>query len=87
MNHEISIGELAGFIGSIMDVEIKIINKKERIRPIESEVDRLVCNNSKLLEYTPWQPNYSLEQGISEVINWMRDQDNLSYYKTEIYNV
>ena len=57
------------------------------MRPEISEVDRLVCDNSKLLKHTSWEPKYTLEQGITEVIEWMKNPNNLSHYKAEKYNV
>jgi len=69
MNAEISIIDLAGLIVNIMDKDVNIQSSEERTRPEESEVERLVCDNSKLLKQTSWKPKYTLEQGISEVID------------------
>ena len=87
MNSEISIGDLTNLIGELLDIKIKIKSSDERIRPSKSEVERLYCDNSKLLKHTSWKPRYSLKQGIKEVINWMKDPQNLSRYKSERYNV
>lgn len=87
MNSEISINDLANLISNLMDKNITIESSKERIRPEKSEVDKLVCDNSKLLKHTSWEPKYNLEQGITEVLEWMKNQNNLSHYKAEKYNV
>jgi NAD dependent epimerase/dehydratase len=87
MKAEISIGELAQLIANIMGVKLSIKATEERIRPKNSEVERLFCNNSKLLKHTSWKPNYTLEQGIAEVIKWMKNSDNLNYFKADRYNV
>ena len=87
MKSEISIGDLTELIASVMNVELKIKSIHERIRPEKSEVERLFCDNSKLLEYTSWKPNYSLKHGINEVIDWMKKSDNLNYFKADKYNV
>ena len=87
MNSEISIGDLAHKIANLMDTNVTISSSKERIRPENSEVERLVCNNSKLLKQTSWKPKYTLEQGINEVIEWMKIPENLSMYKATQYNV
>ena len=73
MKAEISIGQLAKLIASKMDVELSIKSIDERIRPGKSEVERLFCDNTKLSEYTQWKPNYSLEKGIVQVIEWMKN--------------
>ncbi len=85
MNHEISIGNLVKLIAELMDVDIKIEKDSTRIRPDESEVQRLICNNNKLLNNTNWRPKYDLERGLLETINWFKE--NISNYKPELYNV
>ena len=87
MNSEISMGDLAGLIGNLLDVNINIESSEKRVRPENSEVERLVCDNSKLLKTTRWKPNYTLEHGICEVIEWIKTTNNLSMYKAHKYNV
>jgi NAD dependent epimerase/dehydratase len=87
MNQEISIGNLAKLIASIMNVELSIKLSDKRVRPKESEVERLFCDNKKLLKSTTWKPKYTLEQGIKEVIEWMKKPNNLNLYKASQYNV
>ena len=70
-----------------MHTEITIESTEERIRPEKSEVDRLVCDNTKLLKYTSWKSKYTLEKGIIKVIEWMKNPKNLSCYKAEKYNI
>ena len=87
INAEISIEDLAKLIAVIMDIELSIKSTDERIRPENSEVERLFCDNSKLLKHTNWEPNYTLEQGIAEVIEWMKKPENLNNFKSDRYNV
>lgn len=87
MNEEISIGNLAEKVAKIMGKEVKIISDEERLRPDNSEVERLKCDNSKLLKHTSWKPDYTLESGLKETINWFTDSENLKKYKANIYNV
>lgn len=86
-NEEISIGNLAKLIAQIMNVELSIKASNDRIRPENSEVERLFCDNSKLLKNTAWKPKYNLKEGIKEVIEWMQSPENLSIYKSGQYNV
>lgn len=83
--YEISIKELANKIAELIGVEVTLISNEERIRPEKSEVERLCCNNEKIINYTNWQPEFSLETGLMETIEWFKN--NLNYYKSEIYNV
>lgn len=87
MNSEISIGDLANLIARLMGEDLTINASQERIRPENSEIERLVCDNSKLLKHTSWKPKYTIEQGVAEVIEWMKNPENLSIYKAERYNV
>ena len=85
MNEEISIGDLAKKIVQLMGKETRVEVDKERIRPESSEVEQLVCDNSKLLKHTSWKPHFTLESGLTETIGWM--ESNIDLYKAEIYNV
>jgi nucleoside-diphosphate-sugar epimerase len=85
MNYEISIGDLAKLIAELIKVEIKIVADEQRVRPPGSEVERLCCDNSKLLKYTNWKPKYNLRKGLSETIEWLGK--NIHCYKPDIYNI
>jgi nucleoside-diphosphate-sugar epimerase len=82
-SNEISIGDLAHLIAKFMNKKIEIIVDKQRIRP--SEVDRLRCDNSKILKYTSWKPKYTFESGLKETIEWIKS--NIHFYKHETYNI
>lgn len=85
MNEEISIGELVDLISNIVGSEIKPMADKKRVRPEKSEVERLWCDNTKIMKNTSWRPEFNLESGLRETVKWM--QKNLSLYKSDIYNV
>jgi NAD dependent epimerase/dehydratase len=90
-NFEISIQDIASLIGEIMNQEIKVIDSDERIRPENSEVNRLWADNSKAKELLSWKPEYAslngLKKGLEETVNWFKKPENLNLYKSEIYNV
>ena len=90
-NFEISIQDIASLIGEIMNQEIKVIDSDERIRPENSEVNRLWADNSKAKELLSWKPEYAslngLKKGLEETVNWFKKPNNLNLYKSEIYNV
>ena len=62
MNSEVSIGDLARKILKIMDIDLPITSDQKRVRPGKSEVERLLCNNKKLLNNSSWEPEYSLKK-------------------------
>ncbi|TFH12384.1 NAD-dependent epimerase/dehydratase family protein [Candidatus Bathyarchaeota archaeon] len=85
MNLEISIEDLAKLIAEIMSREISIKTDEDRTRPQNSEVDRLKCDNNKILQKTNWRPKYNLRSGLEKTISWL--SDNSSQYKSDLYNV
>lgn len=85
MNVEISIRDLIDLICSIMSVEIEVVSDERRIRPEGSEVERLLCNNEKIIRTTDWKPVYNLESGLQKTIDWLGS--NMEFYKPDLYNV
>ena len=82
---EISIGQLAEELIKQINPVARIICDEIRLRPEKSEVNRLLGDNTKIKLLTGWQPEYSLTKGLSETIEWMRE--NLRRYKSDIYNL
>lgn len=81
----ISIGDLAKVILELCDSQASIVLDKRRVRPENSEVQKLICDNSWAAENLGWQPQYSLRAGLVETIDWIRD--NLEHYKATNYTV
>jgi len=86
-NSEISIGDTVKLIAEIMGVDIEIKTDGVRLRPENSEVERLWCDNSKIKRLTGYRPHTKLRQGLEKTIEWFTDPANLKQYKTDIYNV
>lgn len=82
---EISIGDLASEIIKQINPNAELVCDEQRIRPEKSEVNRLLGSNEKIQKLTNWKPRYSLEQGLGETIEWVRQ--NMKCYKPDIYNV
>ncbi len=82
---EISIGDLAKEIISQINPNAEIICDEQRIRPLNSEVNRLLGSNEKIRKMTDWRPQYTFRQGIAETIGWI--QNNMHLYKADIYNL
>ncbi len=90
-NFEISIAEAAHIIAEVMKAPIELISDEERLRPENSEVERLWADNVKAKELFGWQPTYTgrkgFKRGLVETIDWFTQPDNLRSYKSDIYNV
>jgi dTDP-glucose 4,6-dehydratase len=82
---EISIGDLARLIASLMKTKIRVAGDKARARRKGSEVERLLCDNKRILAATDWRPRVTLEQGLNQTIAWIKA--NRESYKAGIYNV
>ena len=82
---EISIGQLAHELIKQINPNTEIIFDEERIRPEKSEVERLLGSNEKIKRLTGWSPCYTLDQGLSETIEFFKN--NMDKYKTDIYNI
>ncbi len=67
---DVSIGNLAEKIFQLLGKEPDIRTDQERVRPEKSEVERLLCDNTKAQELIDWGPEYSLEEGLKETIAW-----------------
>lgn len=82
---EISIKDLADELIKQINSNAKIVSDEQRLRPENSEVNRLLGSNEKIMRLTNWKPNYSFKEGIAETIEFYKK--NLDYYKTDIYNI
>ena len=84
---EISIGELAKLIISLIKTDAAIISEDLRKRPENSEVERLICDNSLMQKLTGWKPEVSLKEGILRTVDWFKKEENITRYKYNLYNV
>lgn len=82
---EISIGDLAELIGKLVGRDIAIQADRVRLRPENSEVERLIADHSLAQEILGWQPRVSLEEGLEMTIAWMRE--HLNCYRPGFYTV
>ncbi len=82
---EISIGDLAEELVRQINPAARVVCDEARLRPKNSEVERLLGDASKLRALTGWAPRHTFEEGIAETIAFFRE--NLARYKADIYNI
>jgi NAD dependent epimerase/dehydratase len=82
---ETSINCLVRTILRLLSKDVRIVCDDERVRPDESEVDRLLADNTVARELLGWKPSLPLEEGLQLTIEWMRD--NSSVYRSSGYVV
>ncbi|CAB1071664.1 UDP-glucose 4-epimerase (EC [Olavius algarvensis Delta 1 endosymbiont] len=84
---EVSVGETLNLIKELMHSDVEFVTDDNRLRPQNSEVFRLCCDNTKFQQLTGWKPQYTLREGLQKTIEWFTRPENLTRYKAEIYNV
>jgi dTDP-glucose 4,6-dehydratase len=80
---EVSIRELAQKILKLIDKDLPVISDEQRVRPENSEVDRLCADATRAQSLLGWQPKYSLEDGLAETISWI--EKNTSRFRQGVY--
>ncbi|UCD28279.1 MAG: SDR family NAD(P)-dependent oxidoreductase [Planctomycetota bacterium] len=80
-----SIGELVERIGKLLGRDLKVKQDPNRVRPSDSEVMRLISDNSKAKSLMNWAPTVNLDSGLKVTIEYI--EDHLAEYKQDIYAV
>jgi len=83
---EFSIGTLAEKIIQQIKPGTKIVSEEQRVRPENSEVMRLMGDNTKLKNLTGFSPSTGIDEGLAETVDWFRQRGNKGY-KADIYNI
>ena len=81
---DVSIGEVLELIAGLLGVTAEVSTETERMRPPNSEVDRLCASNQRAAEVLGWAPTVSLEDGLQRTIDWIRSHQ--AFYKTGGYH-
>jgi len=82
---EISIGDLAAKICSLIGKDVPIVSEEQRKRPAKSEVNRLYADSRRAKELIGWEPQVSLDEGLQRTISWVYSSLNL--YQPDKYYV
>jgi NAD dependent epimerase/dehydratase len=80
---EISIGDLAARILTVLDRQVPIVTADERLRPDGSEVERLVADVTCAGQRLDWQPTVELDEGLRRTAAWI--EGSLSSFKPGVY--
>jgi NAD dependent epimerase/dehydratase len=82
---EISVGELAKKILSIMGKNMDVATDPRRVRPQESEVERLCADISRARQLIGWKPGVAFADGLRMTIDWVAA--HLEHYRLGVYNI
>lgn len=87
-NYELSMKDTVEIICEILKCQsVQIVTDEQRIRPTNSEVFRLWGDNSLIKALTGFTPQYGIREGLEKTCKWFELKENLTHYKTGIYNV
>ena len=84
-NTEHTINNIAQKIFTKLNFKTNIIKEPTRTRSLNSEVARLVCDNSKILKNTQWKPITKIDEGLDITIEWFKENQDL--FGHDIYHV
>jgi dTDP-glucose 4,6-dehydratase len=68
---DVSMGDVADKVVSIIGRPISVVQDAARLRPGDSEVMRLLCDNRKARKLASWRPIVTLEEGLRRTIEWI----------------
>jgi NAD dependent epimerase/dehydratase len=85
VGYEVTIGELAKKIISLIGRDVEVRLDSSRLRPQKSEVERLLSNNSLAKDKLGWSPLVSLDDGLKKTIDWI--SSNMAMYRLGIYQL
>ena len=80
---EWSIGQTVDLLREICGRNVPIVTEQARIRPENSEVNRLLADNRLIAELTGWQSEVPFREGLARTVDWIGR--NLRYFDTERY--
>jgi dTDP-glucose 4,6-dehydratase len=80
---EISIAELVRLIASLVGTPLTIVPDAQRVRPHQSEVERLVADSTLARTVLGWEPRVGLEDGLQQTIAWV--QQHQDRYQPGVY--
>jgi nucleoside-diphosphate-sugar epimerase len=68
---DVSVGELVELVGDVLGKELVVELDPARVRPPNSEVERLISSPALAAELAGWAPSVSLRDGIARTIEWI----------------
>lgn len=81
---EVSVEEVVAMVGTILAKSLRVEVEPGRIRPGESEVERLVADARRARALLGWEPKVPFAEGLAATADWIGR--NLHRFKTELYN-
>jgi NAD dependent epimerase/dehydratase len=74
---EVRIGDVVRMVGEIIGRELTVEGDEQRMRPLKSEVSRLLSDSSKAERIAGWRPEVPLDEGLRRTTEWIREHMDL----------
>jgi dTDP-glucose 4,6-dehydratase len=82
-NHDVSVGELVELVGELIGGDLTVVTDPARVRPPDSEVERLRASPALAHELLGWEPRVDLRSGLARTIEWI--EQNVRQYRVGDY--
>jgi NAD dependent epimerase/dehydratase len=82
-NHDVSVGDLVDMVGEVLGRDLTVETDPARVRPENSEVERLISSPALAREVLGWEPRVDLREGLSRTIEWI--ERNQHRYRVDHY--
>jgi nucleoside-diphosphate-sugar epimerase len=74
---EVTIRDLVDRIVDLVGRDVEVVFDATRLKPGQSEVDRLLADNTKAREIVGWEPQLDLDEGLRRTIDWISERVSL----------
>jgi dTDP-glucose 4,6-dehydratase len=82
-DEDVSVGDLVEIVGEILGHELTVETDPARVRPPQSEVERLRASPALARELLGWEPRVDVRTGIARTIEWI--ERNVRLYRIDDY--
>jgi NAD dependent epimerase/dehydratase len=69
---EVSVKEIVETVGQVVGRELEVEHDPDRVRPPNSEVERLISSPERVRKLTGWTPAVDLRHGLTRTMEWLR---------------
>jgi len=68
---DVAVGDIVKLVGTLLDRELTVELDPDRVRPANSEVERLIADPALAAELMGWRPEVDLREGLSRTLEWI----------------
>jgi NAD dependent epimerase/dehydratase len=68
---DVSVGDIVSLVGELVGKQLEVERDEQRVRPPNSEVERLVSDPRLARELMGWEPSVTLRDGLGQTIEWI----------------